>query len=52
MKTGRFVIGAIGLLAGLASVAVAQGVTEGKTADPRVAAALEAAKLPYTHGRR
>jgi len=48
MMTSRFVTGAIGLLAGLTSVAVAQGVTEGQTADPRVAAALEAAKLPYT----
>lgn len=48
MRTGRTVISAIGLLAALVSVAVAQGVPEGKTADPRVAAALEAAKLPYT----
>jgi hypothetical protein len=48
MKTGRIVIGAIGVFAGLASVAVAQGVTESKTADSRVAAALEAAKLPYS----
>lgn len=46
MKVGR-VPGTIGLLAGLVSVAVAQDVTAGNAADPRVAAALEAAKLPY-----